>query len=423
MFGDTKYALKARYVFPVTSPPIRDGIVTIDGELIAAVGENTSGKPPHDLGNAAILPGLVNAHTHLEFSELETPLGQPGTPFPDWIHEVVAYRRAREAAAADRNSARSELNAIISRGLSESEAAGVTSLGEIATTGWLGEDSQNTSIDCTVFHEVIALGADQIDSSADFASHWLQLAQQDKSAWRPGLSPHAPYSVHPALVTALARLSKLTEVPVAMHLAESMEELELLSSQSGPFVELLNEFDAWDPSAIPRGIRPLDYLNSLAKAHRALVIHGNFLIDNEIAFLAERADHMSVVYCPRTHSYFQHGRYPLNELIAAGVNVALGTDSRASNPDLSVFEELRFVTQHHSDVAPADVLRMGTIAGAKAFGIDRITGSLEQGKRADLACVRFAEKDASDDPYRLLFESSDGKVMTICRGKSVQLET
>jgi len=172
-----------------------------------------------------------------------------------------------------------------------------------------------------------------------------------------------------------------------MHLAESREELELLQSHTGPLVDLLQSLDAWHPDVLPRGLRPLDYLKTLAAAHRTLVIHGNYLEQDEIEFLAAHRDRMSVIYCPRTHAYFGHEPYPLAEMLTAGVRVAVGTDSRASNPDLNLFEELRHIARHHPAVEPEAILRMGTLAGAEALGIADDYGSITPGKKAALAIV------------------------------------
>jgi cytosine/adenosine deaminase-related metal-dependent hydrolase len=192
-----------------------------------------------------------------------------------------------------------------------------------------------------------------------------------------------------------------------MHLAETREELELLQSGSGPLVPMLQSFNAWYPDAIPRGSRPLDYLRIMAQSHRALVIHGNYLAPDETAFLAARTARMSVVFCPRTHAYFGHEPYPLRTLLAAGVNVAIGTDSRASNRDLSLWEELRHIHCHFADVAPADILRMGTLNGAIALGVDADFGSLTPKKSARLALVPLPDCD-DRDPHELLFASSSG---------------
>jgi cytosine/adenosine deaminase-related metal-dependent hydrolase len=232
-------------------------------------------------------------------------------------------------------------------------------------------------------------------------------AGMQATAWRPGLSPHAPYTAPPALVEAAAELSRREEVPLAMHLAESWEEIELLQSGSGPFYEFLHELAPGMPSLIPRGVRPLDYLERMAPAHRALAIHGNYLDHEEIAFVADRAKTMSVVYCPRTHAYFRHGRYPLEEMLSRGVRVALGTDSRASNPDLNLWEEMRLIAQQFPSVSPAAVLHMATQAGAAALGLEGECGVLAPGLRADLAIVPISDRQA-DDPHDLLFAETGG---------------
>ncbi len=396
------FALKARYVFPVAAPPIRDGVITVDGQRIVAVGENASGQPPHDLGNVAILPGLVNAHTHLEFSDLDAPLGDAGAAFPQWIQRVVASRRQRSEQMVELAALRASA---VQRGLAESLACGTTTLGEIASPGWPRKLFEQPSLDCTVFLELLGLSVERLEPLLQTAREHLDASRQLGVKWRAGLSPHAPYTASPELVARVSHLSAESRVPVAMHLAESIEELELLQSHSGPFVETLADLDAWHPEVIPRGIRHLDYLKLLASAHRALVIHGNYLSAAEIGFLAEQSEHMSVVYCPRTHAYFGHGRYPLKQMLAAGVNVALGSDSRASNPDLNLFAELRHVADHYSDVPAADVLRLGTRNGARALGIDDECGSLTAGKLANLTLVTLPEHDA-DDPYELLFDAA-----------------
>jgi cytosine/adenosine deaminase-related metal-dependent hydrolase len=196
-------------------------------------------------------------------------------------------------------------------------------------------------------------------------------------------------------------LSAAQQVPLAMHLAESLEELELLMSASGPLRQLLADLGAWDPTAIPRGIRPGDYLQILSRAHRALIIHGNFLTSDEIGLLAAGRDRLSVVYCPRTHARLGHGAYPLAEVLAAGVNVALGTDSRASNPDLSLLAEMRWVYRHHPAISPEQIIRMGTVDGAHALGLSAVAGTLTPGKRAGLAVIPLPPNDGGD-PYELL---------------------
>jgi cytosine/adenosine deaminase-related metal-dependent hydrolase len=418
------FAIRARYVFPGRTPPIPDGVLTIQGERIVAVGANTSGRPVRDLGNVAILPGLVNAHTHLEFSDRTQPIGQPGMRFPDWIAQVVAQRRALSATGADLVSYRA---AAVSRGIQECLAQGTTALGEIATSPlavWpssaaavarLNSSTCDASpLRVTAFLELLGLADSRVESLLHAAREYLAVATPTVDCC-PGLSPHAPYTVHPALLAQVCRLSAEYRVPVAMHLAESREELELLNSASGSFRDLLESLEAWEPTAIPRGTRPLDYLQLLATANRALVIHGNYLSGAEIDFLARHRERLSVVYCPRTHAYFGHERYPLGVLLAADINVALGTDSRASNPDLSLLAELRHVYVDYPEVPAATILRMGTCHGARALGLERETGSLIVGMLADLTIVGLPDHAASD-PHALLLASDSPVVATFRRG-------
>ena len=181
---------------------------------------------------------------------------------------------------------------------------------------------------------------------------------------------------------------------------------------------LLEELGAWDPEAIPRGSRPLDYLRIASKAHRALIVHGNYLDREEIEFLAKHAETMSVVYCPRTHDYFRHDPYPLAKMLSAGVNVALGTDSRASNPDLSILAEMRCAAVRQALVPPARLLRMITVDAARALGRDQEIGTITLGKFADLA-IMATPRFNGDDPHEVLLETATHVVATVFRGRAV----
>jgi cytosine/adenosine deaminase-related metal-dependent hydrolase len=399
------WALKARYVFPVACPPIAAGTLCVSGSMIAAADSPATDLPVLDLGNVALVPGFVNAHAHLEFSDLAAPLGVPGSSLPDWIRAVVSHRRS---AAAD--------DAPIVQGLRESLASGTTALGEIATRDWRqASEMSDLPITTLVFHESIAPTRDRVEPARVAAERFLS-ATVAGDHLHPGLSPHAPYTVHPRLLAALVGLCRRYDVPLAMHLAESRAELELLAHGAGPFRELLRDLNAWDPSADARLPSILDYLEKLAEAPRALVVHGNYLDAAETEFLAAHAGKMTVVYCPRTHSFFGHEPYPLAARLSAGVSLALGTDSRASNPNLSLFEEMQFVARHHPQVNKAKVLELGTLDGARALGLADRMGSLVPGKQANFAVIGLGDGDA-DDPHELLFAPSARVVQTWIGGQ------
>jgi cytosine/adenosine deaminase-related metal-dependent hydrolase len=400
-------AFRARLVFPVSSPPIRDGVVVVADRRIVQVGEAAGASAVgaseiQDLGNVALLPGLVNAHTHLEFSKLVAPLGEPGMVFPDWIREVIRYRWS----LTERYGASMFASAVYS-GLEQSYRAGTRRLGEIATGDWSLAPFAEADFAGTLFHELIGLRQERAESLLAQLPAMLDTDDRFQSTddWQRGLSPHAPYTVHPQLFAGAVQFATERGLPLAFHLAESREELELLHSGSGPFLSLLTDLGAWDADAIPRGTRPIDYLQTLAASGaRSLVIHGNYLQADEQALLGQHADRLSVVYCPRTHAFFGHERHPLPALLKAGARVALGTDSRASNPDLSILAEMRHVARTFPDVSPATILAMGTLHGAQALGCDATHGSLQPGKTADFITVALPPADG--DPYELLFNSS-----------------
>jgi cytosine/adenosine deaminase-related metal-dependent hydrolase len=392
----------ARWVLPVSSPPIPNGVVTAVGERIVDIGNRPSGKVV-DLGDVVLMPGLVNAHTHLEFSDCEKPLGKAGMRLPEWIRQVIGsrHRGDRDPAAA------------VQKGIVESLSAGVTTIGEISTTSATAYGSFDGS-SLIAFQEVIGFSLARCESVQADLEQRLELAEE---ATVCGVSPHAPYTVHPALLQNLIQLASERHLPVAMHLAESREELELLDSGTGPFQLLLADRSMWDESAIPSGSRPLDYLKVLVEAPRALVIHGNYLSDDEIEFLAEYRNHMSIVYCPRTHDYFGHDEYPLEKLLSAGVRVALGTDSRASNPDLNLLEEMRFLVKQRPELPLDTTLEMATMAGAEALGLNE-TGSLSQGQLADMIAIPCS---SGDDPLKAVLLSQAQPSHLIVRGRLMDL--
>lgn len=399
-------ALRARVVFPVDRPPIVGGVVTIEGDRIVEVGEQTTNAAVTDLGSVALLPGLVNAHTHLEFSHLRKPLGQPGMPLAEWIRLVIAERGRSDAAATP----------AVVKGLQESIAGGVTTVGDIATSV---TEAVTTEPACISFYEVIGFSRARAESAVIALTE--KLDDRRNADRRIGISPHAPYTVSPDLLRKLVAESVRRNQPVAMHLAESREELELLADGTGPLQELLDERSMWDASAITPGTRPLDYLRRLAEAPRSLIIHGNYLKGDELTFIAKNRERMSLIYCPRTHAYFQHSPYPLEEALACGVRVAIGTDSHASNPDLSILAEMQHVARTHPTISLLEVLRMGTLAGAEALGLNSEVGSLSPGKLANIVAVPLAEtaSDSLDSLLSSLFSSDSPVNATWYRGRQL----
>jgi len=202
---------------------------------------------------------------------------------------------------------------------------------------------------------------------------------------------------------------------MTIHLAESAAELELLETHSGPFVQFLQDLGVWEPGGL---VHSIDWI--LAKSRRAslaLYAHGNYLRPDALI-----PPHGTIVYCPRTHAAFGHPPHPFRDFLARGVRVALGTDSLASNPDLDLLDEARFVHRLYPDFPGDTLLRMATLSGAEALGWADETGSLSPGKSADLVVVPISGSSTAD-PHRLVFDSSDSVQAVLFRGRWVHDRT
>jgi cytosine/adenosine deaminase-related metal-dependent hydrolase len=409
--------LRARWLLPVGSPPIDGGWIRIERGRVAALGRREPPGIVRDLGDAIILPGLVNAHTHLEFSDRSAPL-DPAGGLPAWIERVVALRRSRvqaaDAESIDAEAART-LRAI-SGGLAESAAAGVTTIGEIATSAPIASYAQFAAY--TQFGPRIRVYREGLGLSAEASAAAHRAVVRDLDLLRAtgvpaGISPHAPYSVAAPLGRQLIAAAVARGLPVAMHLAESREEAELVASGSGRFRAVLEALGAWQRDRPPRLLTVADWITSLAKAPRGIVVHGTHLPDDPAALarLTRHRDRLAVVICPRTTKALSGALPPLAAFRAAGVRVALGTDSRASNPDLSVLAECRTLVDAGL-ASPAEVIRMATVEAAWSLGFEARAGRLAIGRPADLAILRPTR--AAGEPHEAAL-APDTQVLTTLR--------
>ena len=396
---------RTRWLFTGTGPPIPHATIEISGACIDRVtGESLDAI---DLGDVAILPGLINAHTHLEFSTITQPL-QPLDDFARWIQAVVNWRRSQ----GDHTSA------AIQAGIEESLTAGVTSIAEIATTDWRtaweAPSPDQVRPGLIMFREILGLSEEGINGQLATAREFL--ARSLQAGITPALSPHAPYSVHPELFQSLCALAEEFGCLLAMHLAESPAELELLQSGTGPLAEMLSGMGVYRPELFAKPQRPLEFLQQLDRSVPVLVIHGNELSGEDLDFLVDRP-HFSVVYCPRTHAAMQQRPHPWRQMLARGINVTLGTDSRASNPDLSIWGELQFLHQHFPEIPASSLLQLSTVNAAQALRLsDR--GRLQAGMRADL-CVVPLSPAGLFDPEQFLFAAGQTPRGTMISGEWV----
>ena len=384
----------ARWLFPVAGPPLEGGHLTFVGERITAVEPLGRRAADIDFGNAAILPGLVNAHTHLDLTGMRG-LAPPSPDFIAWLRQVIAHRRARTP---------DEVVADVRVGLAECLASGTTLVGDISADGGSWSMLADTPLRAVVFRELIGLPKDRAERAWQSAQRWLG-ACPPRPNCRPGLSPHAPYSARVSLIKAVAS----SGLPVAVHLAESLAERELLEEHAGPFVPFLQEFGAWDPVGLAKS--PEHVLRLAASDAPTLFIHGNYL-----AASAAVPTTASVVYCPRTHAAFGHSPHSFHDMRGRNIRVALGTDSLASSPDLSILSEMRFLHVEYPELRGELLLQLATLNGAEALGWADSCGSLEEEKSADFIVLPLPEREPVD-PHELWLEDDREPAQVWIRGQ------
>jgi cytosine/adenosine deaminase-related metal-dependent hydrolase len=378
----------APWVLPISGPPVRDGWVAVEDGRIVATGHGLPQNEgaelleamDHDLGDVVLMPGLVNAHTHLELSYLRGLVSPTGS-FVDWIRQVIVARRRYP----DPN------DPVISQGVSEAIAearrSGTALVGDISNTLVTFDQLANSPLAAVVFYELIGFRCSEPEAVADEAMRRLG-GLAESSRVRTSLAAHAPYSVAPKLFGAIrdavdrARL----ELPYSVHLSESAEEVQFIKSADGPWRALLDEMDVWEPSWIAPGVSPVEYLAQQGfLGPRAIVVHGVQMSAIDLGRLAECAT--TLVVCPRSNVYTGVGAPPLEQFYASGVHVALGTDSLASAPNLNVFDELAAMRALAPSIPAAALLDSATRQGASALGFAADYGTIEPGKRAALVAV------------------------------------
>jgi cytosine/adenosine deaminase-related metal-dependent hydrolase len=391
------WALTARWIVPVAGPPLPGGTVTVAGERITAVEPRGQARADLDLGDVAVLPGLVNAHTHLDLTGLRG-LAPPSPDFTGWLRRVIRHRRERSPE---------QVQADVSAGLSECLRTGTTLVGDVTAGGASRDALAAAPLRAVAFFELLGLTAARAEQALAAAVGWLA-AHPDTDTCRAGLSPHAPYSVRANLFAQAALLARERKRPLAVHLAESLAELELLHHRRGPFVPFLQDLGVWDPDGLTGS--PTAVMKLCDQRVPKLFVHANHLAPS-----ARVPRGSTIVYCPRTHAAFGHPPHPFRDFLARGVRVALGTDSLASNPDLDVLAEARFVRRHFPDVPAADVLRMVTLGGAEALGWADETGSLEPGKSADLVVVPLPARGGA--PPESILDSHEPVRAVLFRGR------
>jgi cytosine/adenosine deaminase-related metal-dependent hydrolase len=390
--------LGAAWVVPVDQPPIQDGWVAVEADRIVAIGHG-NGPEAHafgalrPLGAVALLPGLVNAHTHLELSWLRDRV-PPANAFTSWVKQLIVARGGTvehmddpvvlEAAAA---------------AVREAIETGTAAVGDISNSLASVSVMALEGMPGLVFHELV--GFKETTGALIERTRELRLAAKVRGAPRVRLSlaPHAPYSVSPELFKAVrAAVSASDEPRTSVHVGESTEEMELLFDGTGEWARMLRWIGAWREDWIPPRSGPVEYLDSLGVIdERTLVVHAVQLSAESLALV--RARGATIVTCPRSNQWVGVGVPPVERFYESGAPVAIGTDSLASVADLNLFEELKVLRWLAPRVPARRLLESATLVGARALGLEDEFGSLTPGKHADILRIDLPPRVEDVEEY------------------------
>jgi cytosine/adenosine deaminase-related metal-dependent hydrolase len=352
-----------------------------------------------------LLPGLINAHTHLELTRLHGRLAQAGS-FTAWLAAVIGARR---------DWTREDYLESIRRGARLALESGTTLVGDITASGMSGDALGRERLRKVIFEEVISLRPESAPEVLASLEARLERSPADPFQSHSA-SPHAPYSVSRELFRGVAALACSRNLRLAVHVAESKQELEFLQSGSGEFRQFLSALGALPEGWSPPGKPPVPYLEELGVLNRpATLIHCNYLDEDSLARIRNRS--CSVVLCPRSHAFFGHDPHPVRRMLDMGINVALGSDSLASNESLSVLDEMRFLFRHRKDLKCDEIFRMATLNGAVALDFGGVLGRLRRGYWADMTVLRLPENVGERNLPAQILEGAGDCLATIVQGE------
>lgn len=435
--------LEATWVVPIEGPPIKDGALVVAGGEIAAVGPSAElrarypGESVETYDGCALLPGLVNTHTHLDYSAFRKFSHARG--FGPWMLCILLASRRLDI---------DDFAASALWGAHECVRCGVTSIADASSKGrTVALAARAAGLRARVYLEVFGLDDAALPETIGRLEARLLKCEREleggpqttpggpaagsaspRVEW--GVSPHAPYTVPPRLYHEVAHFARHAGLRMVTHVAESEAEVEILTKESSAIAKAYKAANLWKRQHwAPPGISPVQYVaRTGALGPDMLAVHVVKVDSADIATLA--ATGTAVAHCPRSNLRLRGGISPVADMRAAGIVVGLGTDSLASNDSLDMFDEMRAALDvsraREAPLTPATVIRMATLDGARALGWDHLVGSLEVGKRADVIAVQLPDIKAGDSVEALVASASAADVrmtmidgVPVCRGEEM----
>jgi cytosine/adenosine deaminase-related metal-dependent hydrolase len=384
----------ADWVLPIAGAPVRDGWIEVTDGIISRLGAHRPPGPSQRLKGVAILPGLVNAHTHVELSWM-AGLIPPAASMDEWMRNMLQLRRSGPAGGVEALREAATASAMVMW------QTGTALVGDISNSLQAVASLRAANLGGVVFHELIGFSVTNAAAFVGDAQGRIETARGiDAHAGAARLditlSVHAPYSVSPALFREVA--GRVTTGPLAVHVGESPEEIEFLRTGGGPIRRTLERLDVWtDDWTVPH-CDPVDYLRRVGYLRAGLLaVHAVHLTDDGLERL--RRAGATIVTCPRSNVWVGVGLPRVAHFYASGVPVAIGTDSLASVGSLNLFDELAELRRVAPEVSAASLLDSATRVGAEALGFGHSHGTLAPGKRAALIGVDIPPEVSDVEEY------------------------
>ena len=401
---------QADWILPSDAPSLRGGWIRVEADRITGIGtaaELPSNADAQKFPGCALLPGLINAHCHLELTSLKDRLPS-GKSFPVWVEELRGFTAGLDA---------SDYHASALKGVDLLLSGGATTVVDVGNTGDALPVLAASPLRAFGFMET--LGLDPSVAGFRFTHAKAQAGHtRDTSCFHSGIAPHAAYSCSPELLSAVIRHQQTSGLPVTIHASESREEADLFASASGPLQEYCRRIFAG--ASEHRNTTPIRWLESegLFPDH-ALIVHGNHLDDADMEILLRHKSTM--VHCPSSHAFFGHKKFPYRELKARGIPVCLGTDSLASGDSLSMLDQIRLFRKGFPEVAAQEALHLATVVAAEAIGMGNELGKLKAGYKADFIVVR-TKTSPKEDPCEAVLRQDAEVVFAAVDGRDAGLK-
>ncbi len=404
--------IKGKYLYSPQCGLLENFLVTFDEGVIKSVSSSNSAgdSVDYDIGNSILLPGFINSHCHLELTGFRNLLNR-NSSFSRWVEDIIRLKL---------KTPQEDFEQFVETGIVEGIKGGCTFFADISGSFTSASALERTGARGMVFYEAIGYG--KKDSARVFGQLKETIKIHKERNYRnilPAISPHAVYSVSKEIFKKCSDFSVTEKLPVQIHCAETKEECDFLQFGEGPFFSLLSFFGQIDENWQAEGKSPVEFLKELGllKENNTLV-HLNFYSAKDLDIVADSG--ISVVVCPLSNNYwFGRETSPVEDCFYKGINLAVGTDSCASNDAINMFDELRHLRKIYPSLSSEDLIASATVKGALAFGMEEKLGIIAPAFCADMISVPLDFESGGQRVLDGLIDYAKEVNLSIIAGKEV----